>query len=173
MAGCSQAPDRSASGHAASPVSAAPAFNEAGFQTLASRVAVLELKSAQSDSDRVAYLKPTEQSFQRLRTDIGMMAISIASVSEYANGSRLVLNIGNPTAATLQGLTAKVEWGRADQNGAPVGQTFSQDAIFVEDLPGGAWRKLEITLSDVPPKELAYIRVKDLGFKSISLNSVH
>jgi hypothetical protein len=66
-----------------------------------------------------------------------------------------------------------VEWGRADQNGAPVGQTFSQDVSFVEDLPGGAWRKLEINLPDVPPKELAYIRIKDLGFKSISLNSVH
>jgi hypothetical protein len=161
MAGCSKAPDQNA----------ASAFNEAGFNKLASRVSALESKSRQAESDRVAYLKPSEQSFQRLKTDIGMMALSISNVSEYATGSKLILNIGNPTTASLQGVTAKFEWGRVDQNGAPVGQTYSQDVSFTEDLPAGAWRRLEINLSDVPPKELAYVRVKDLGFKSISLNS--
>jgi len=168
LAGCGAA----APGAKTTAGAAAPAFNAAEFGKLAARVSDLERQRAQADQG-VAFLKPSDPSFHRISTGMGVLALSVADVSAYANGSRVLLNLGNPMSAVLQGGTARVEWGRVDPSGDPTGQVFSQEATFAADLPGGSWGKVELNLADVPPNELGYVRVADVRFKSISLRAAN
>ncbi|MFC3077679.1 DUF3251 domain-containing protein [Phenylobacterium terrae] len=117
-----------------------------------------------------AFLKPTDREYSWLKTDFGMVAVAIEAVSANANGSRVVLTFGNPSSAGLTGISATVDWGRVDASGTPVGQPFSKEVTFDRPLLGGTWRNYPITLADVPPAELGYIRVKNFQHKQIFLN---
>ena len=148
-------------------------FSAAGFAKMEARVTELETKERVrglvQGLDSVAFLKPAEPEFQSLRTELGHLAVSIANVQDYANGSRVTLNIGNPTAARLQQLSANIEWGRIDQAGDPTGQEFSKSVSLGGSVAPGAWHKVVVNLPDVPSKELGFVRVRDLDYKSISL----
>jgi hypothetical protein len=121
------------------------------------------------DDEDVAYLQTTAREFQIVKGELGYLTVNIEDISPYANGSRVVLKLGNPSSATLRELSATLEWGRIDAQGSPSGRVYSKQQSFPDPLAGGTWRQYVVTLADVPPQELGYIRVKDVDLKSISL----
>ena len=174
--GCSPAPKQ-----AASPVVAvsAPAlqFNEDEFRRLAARVDTLErdanFQKFMRNSDEMASLKPDEKTWQQVKTSIGYVVVSLDNVSEYANGSEIVLQFGNPLSATISQLSATVEWGRVDEKGNPVGEAQTKDVTFTDVLPAASWHKFKVTLASIPPKELGYVNVKNVQFRSSSLRNTY
>jgi hypothetical protein len=138
---------------------------------LTARVQALEARARAQDEATVAYLRPTEPEYGVVRMGLGTLALSIRNVSPYANGSQLQLMIGNPTDARLNDLRATLEWGRADKDGLPVGEVFSKEHKFTESVPPGSWRAYTINLSDIPPSELGYVRVRSVEHGSIGLRT--
>jgi len=147
------------------------------FQKLSARVDKLEtdalVRAAVETEETVAFLKPTGQEFHPLRTSIGYITVNIVNVSDYANGSQVVLQFGNPTAAVLNTPKATIEWGRLDANGLATGQTYSKQQDFLEATPAGSWKRYTVNLEGVPSKELGYVRLKDVESKSISLRQAY
>jgi Protein of unknown function (DUF3251) len=154
-----------------------PAFTADEFQKLVGRVDKLEIDARVqgliTESETTAYMKPTVQEFQSVRTSIGYLTVNIVNVADYANGSQVILQIGNPTAAVLSGPKATIEWGRVDANGVPTGQVYSRDQEFTEATPAGSWKRYTVNLEGVPSKELGYVRVKNVDTKSISLHQTY
>ena len=126
--------------------------------------------SLESDSHDAAYLRPTDPGYALIDSDFGRLAFSIENVESYANGSKIVLQIGNPTMATYSGMKAKVEWGRADKDGSPSDdhKRFMNFAP-VDPLPAGSWHNYSLTLADVPPNELGWVRISNFNNGNVSM----
>ena len=88
----------------------------------------------------------------------------------YATGSKVSLQFGNLTSARIDGLRAKLEWGRVDDSGA---------ARTTRPSPGkssspsrrwpGAWTQADLVLAGVPPDELGFVRLKEVDHSGIGL----
>lgn len=118
------------------------------------------------------YLTPGDAGYSLLNFDLGRLTVQISDVSPYASGSKVALTFGNLTAAKVQGLKAKVEWGKvAKDSGLPEeGSTKTREVTFPEELRVGAWTRVEVILEGVPPAELGFIRVGEVGHRGVSLS---
>lgn len=118
-------------------------------------------------------LKPGQTGYGILATDFGRIAVAIANVQPYANGSRVTLDFGNPTTARLTGMKAKIEWGATDSKGLPVvgGNVQSTSFVAPEPLPAGSWHQYTVDLPNVPPTNLGWLRVSAFDSGTVDLLS--
>lgn len=143
-------------------------------EALATRVDALERARNLDDFlkgiDAIAYLTPGAAGYSVIRTDLGPMTVSLENVQAYANGSRITLQFGNLTSATVNGAKVKVEWGSVDAKGSPNNESArSRDVTFTQALRSGRWTNAPIVLEGVPPTELGFVRVKEFGHSGIVL----
>lgn len=130
----------------------------------------LSSKAALQPRGDGAYLTPGSAGYSAIRFDLGTMTIGIDDIQPFANGSKVALRIGNPLAATIDGLKAKVEWGEVDEQGTPKEETTkSKDMVFSEELRSGTWTRVHVVLEGVRADKLGFIRVKDVGHQGIAL----
>lgn len=111
--------------------------------------------------------------FHTLRSRYGPLTFSVASVGPQADGSRLVLLIGNLTTATIEGGTLRIQWGpRADATRSDewLSRLLTDDFSFTERLEPGAWNEVPISLPRVPPQGLGHLRISILELPSIVLS---
>jgi hypothetical protein len=158
-------------------------FNELHEQVDQQKKQLDELKSKVDDvrlkqslrewtelDEKVAYLTPGSSGYSPLRLDVGTVTVDLASVREYANGSRVTLRFGNVTNATLTGVKAAVEWGTVDEKGSPKNEEAkSKEINFEKSLRPGAWTSVDIVLEEIPPSKLGFVRLHDVSNKSMSL----
>ena len=143
-------------------------------EALATRVESLEqarnLDDFMKGMDAIAYLTPGSAGYSVIRTDLGPMTVSLENVQAYANGSRITLQFGNLTSATVNGARVKVEWGSVDAKGSPNNESArSRDVTFTQALRSGRWTNAPIVLEGVPPTELGFVRIKQFGHSGIVL----
>ncbi|MWV55308.1 DUF3251 domain-containing protein [Chlorobium phaeovibrioides] len=123
-----------------------------------------------SGFDKVAYLTPGSDGYSLVKSDLGVLTVSIANIAPYANGSKVTLQFGNLSAATIDGLKAKLEWGAVDKNGMPNNENAkSRDVSFNESLISGSWTNSNVVLEGVPPQELGFVRLRDINHRGIKL----
>lgn len=138
------------------------------IQGLSNRLASLETNS----NDFVLYLSPAREEFGTLKTEVGVLAVSIQNVQPYANGSKVEINFGNPTLAEISQSSAKLEWGRSDDRGLPDVETSrSRDIEFAKTMLPGSWNPTEVILEGVPPAELGFVGISHFQSKQIKLRS--
>ena len=147
------------------------------LDALKTELAAVKQKQAEHDLDnllkgfdRVAYMRPGDSGYSTVRYDLGTLTVELADITPYANGSKVRLRFGNPLSSTVNGLKAKIEWGRTDENGSPNNDSAkSKDVTFTESLRPGAWTTVSVVLDGVPPKDLGFVRVKDVAHTGILL----
>lgn len=123
-----------------------------------------------SDWDKVAYLTPGAEGYSLIKSDLGNLTVSIANVRPYANGSKITLQFGNLTAATIDGLKTKLEWGPVDKEGIPKNaEAKSRDVVFNEPLISGSWTNSDVVLEGIPPTDLGFVRLRDVGHRGVKL----
>ena len=122
--------------------------------------------------DTDAYLRLTSPGYEVVQTNIGRMTVQLANIEEYASGSRVTLRFGNLTSAIVQGLHATIEWGKVNAKGVPEYPVqHVQQITLSEDLLPGVWTETPVVLDSVPPKELGFVRFKDVTHTGIKLGS--
>jgi hypothetical protein len=122
------------------------------------------------DSEGIAYLTPGSDGYSVIMSDLGQLTVRLADVRPYANGSRVTLEFGNPTAASINGMKGTVEWGRVDERGNPENKTAkSRDVTFEKSLLSGAWTRVIVVLDGVPATDLGFVRVRNLDHRGIGL----
>ncbi len=147
---------------------------KARVESLATQVKSLEdareLDEWAKNWDKVAFLTPGADGYTVLRGDLGMMTVSLQNIEAYANGSRVTLQFGNLTSATINGAKVKVEWGTVDAKGIPDNVAAkSRDLTFTQSLGSGKWTNTQVVLEGVPPTDLGFVRVREFGHSGISL----
>ena len=143
--------------------------------SVAERVTKLEgkvqLHEFMQGLENIAYLTPGDSGYNVVAFDLGKLTVSLEDVQPYANGSRVALQFGNLTAATVNGAKAKLEWGNVDKDGSPKNDTAkSREVTFEKSLSAGSWTTVAIVLEGVPPSELGFVRVKEVSHRGISLS---
>lgn len=118
----------------------------------------------------VALLKPGAAGYSIVQTDLGALLVSLEDVRAYANGTRVTLEIGNATSASISGLSARVDWAPADKDGGFDNAAASgKNVNFVAAARPGAWTRYEVVLDGMPPEKLAFIRLSDFKHQSVNL----
>jgi len=129
-----------------------------------------ELNELFQNLDATAYLQPSDQGYALIRSDLGIMTIKLTDVRPYANGSRVTLQFGNISGAAINGLKAKIEWGKVNKNGLPeIGSEKSREITFEKKLRASAWTNVPLVLDGIPPAQLGYVRVTEVGHRGIEL----
>ncbi|WP_255990721.1 DUF3251 domain-containing protein [Chitinolyticbacter albus] len=130
----------------------------------------VEIQQMVSGLDKVAFLTPGSDGYSVVKSDLGNLTVSIADIQPYANGSKITLLFGNLTAATIDGLKTKLEWGSIDKSGMPnSAEAKSRDVTFNEPLISGSWTKSDVVLEGIPPADLGFVRLQDVGHRGVRL----
>jgi hypothetical protein len=124
-------------------------------------------------TDKIALLKPASDGYATIKSEYGVVTVSIENVSAYANGSRVTLRFGNTTSAGLTGVSYTIDWGRVDRKGAPLNdEALSKKLTIKKTLIAGSWNSVQVVLEQTPPTELGWVRIKDFQNNGISLTTV-
>ncbi len=129
-----------------------------------------EFEQIFKDFDKIAYLTPGSEGYSTIRFDLGVLTISIGNVVEYANGSKVTLNFGNPLSTTISGLKAKIEYGEVDEKGIAQNETAkTKEITFSESLRSGSWTRVNVVLDGIPSSKLGFVRVREVSHTGIIL----
>jgi hypothetical protein len=143
---------------------------EAANNALAAQLKNVELQAELAASERIVFLKPEDSGYSVLKLDLGNVTVRITDVKPYATGSKVSLQFGNLTSARIDGLKAKLEWGKIDDSGvAQNDKAKSREVELSESLAPGAWTQSELVLEGVPPTELGFVRLKGVDHSGIGL----
>ncbi len=122
------------------------------------------------DIEGIAFMTPGTDGYSIIKSDLGSLTVSLTNIQPYANGSKVTLQFGNLTAATIDGLKTTLEWGSLDKDGLPNNQEAkSREVIFNESLPSGSWTNSQVVLEGIPPIELGFVRLRDVGHRGVKL----
>lgn len=123
--------------------------------------------------EKVALLKPGAPGYSLIKGNFGMAAASLEDVKPFANGSKVTLEIGNLTSATIEGFGAQMDWGATDEKGTPINKSGQTKRIdFTQPIRAGSWARADFVVEKVAPRELGFIRLRDASHRGIKLNRV-
>ncbi|HYA85766.1 MAG TPA: DUF3251 domain-containing protein [Nitrospirota bacterium] len=120
------------------------------------------------EKDWFAYLTPGSNGYSVTRFDLGFLIVRLVSIKPYAHGSKVTLEIGNPSSVAINRLNATVDWGKVDDKGVPLNEhAKSKEVTLKQSLQGGYMTKVPLILEGIPPKELGFVRVKQVSHGGI------
>ena len=140
-----------------------------GIQKTASQSAVeiYQLQNRYQDAE----LDPSDPKFQRIDTDVGSFAVSVADITSFGDGVKLKIKLGNLSSADISGVTLHLTYGPrrdAEASMAWANKLKGKDADLTESLQAGSWNPVSIVLPGIDPKEFGYLSVS-MGAKTIAL----
>ena len=107
-------------------------------------------------------LTPGSDGYQVIRHDLGSATLILKEVKEHANGSVIILVIGNPTSVNITGATMTISY--------PVDLVeYSSQYDVQQTLVAGKATTVRLILEGVKPSALSYVYVSDFHPKGIQL----
>lgn len=118
------------------------------------------LELLESDS-RPAAVSTTDDSYDIAKTKFGPFIVSSGGATQYLDGFKVKLKIGNLTNAMFQGAKLTVWWGQPDgDNPLESGQQIKRKEIrLTEDLLPGQSTFTDVTLTPAEPDEIKTVFV--------------
>ncbi len=134
---------------------------------LQQQVASLQVRDS---TDGVAFLTPGSTNYAPLKFDLGILTVSLKDVTQYANGSKITLQFGNPLSSAINGFAAHIAYGPVDANGIPqMDLAKSKDASFATPFKPGSWTDEIVILDGMLPDKLGFILVSGAKHAGVSL----
>jgi hypothetical protein len=119
----------------------------------------------------VSFEPESAKTFRRLDADLGMFYVSLESMEPFADGYKAIFEILNPYAATFSNLKLKVRWAPRREEGTPFvkwrASRRERDFSTPVELLPGRWTKLEIVLSPATAKDVGYVQLDELEFRTV------
>jgi hypothetical protein len=144
---------------------------ESERQDLGSRVAKVENGVESLGSKyREVFLDPASpKGYARIDTSAGSFLVSLQDVQPYLDGFKLILHIGNTSAATYNGFKVKVNWGPSYDQAQSLNKdisvkawlaSFNEKEVSLTDEPRpAAWNRVELHIAPAKADQLGYLRV--------------
>ncbi len=136
------------------------------ISALSSRVLELEYDKMTKDNS-YAQFSPESTGYARVDTMSGTFLVSMTKLSPYADGYKVMLNIGNPNLASYHRLIVKASWGkRYDWKNTSLSfQDWqsglrSNEVTIPSEIQPGSWNPSSIVLSPADKTEVGYIKVE-------------
>ena len=117
-----------------------------------------------------AILTPGSGGYSKLRYDLGVVTVSIKDIAQYANGTKVTLQFGNTLSATINGLSAKIQYGPVNESGvAQYDVAKTKEVTFNESFDSGSWADVDVVLEGIPSSQLGFVSISELTNRGISL----
>jgi hypothetical protein len=108
-------------------------------------------------------LDTSAKEFQRLDTSYGFFLVSLKNVASYADGYKLTLDIGNPSAAQYSGFTINAKWGQAFDPAKDYSSweqsLHEKKFTYTDTLHPSSWNTVYLFLTPAQKEDLGYIEV--------------
>lgn len=122
--------------------------------------------------DKIAYLNPGSSGYSTIKSDLGVLTVSLENVRPYANGSQVTLRWGNILNTAIDGLNMKVEYGSVDETGSPDNENAkSREFKMSESLKSGYWNNVNVVLEGIRPENLGFVRIREVYHSGIRLST--
>jgi hypothetical protein len=150
---------------------------ESGLQVVSqeaarAQVGVYRLENRYAD----AVFDPSEPAFQRIDAgSVASFAVSVEDVTQFGDGVKLKLNLGNLSSATVQGVTLHISYGSRRPTEAGAAYTAwenslkRKDADITEALLPGNWNPVPVVLPGIDQRNFGYVDIS-MDAKTISLH---
>jgi hypothetical protein len=109
---------------------------------------------------------PSEPAFQRIdAAGVVSFAVSVADVTQFGDGVKVKLNLGNLSSATVQGVILHITYGPRMPTEASASFTAWQsslkkkDADVTEALLPGNWNPVPVVLPGIDQKNFGYVEL--------------
>lgn len=145
------------------------------FKGIESRIEALEKKNIDElmRSNRFSYFKNSTkgEGFGFVDTDLGALAFTLQDITPSGPGSKVTMNVGNPTGATITSLKVKGGWGSLDKDGNPKSDEDEHEweATIRTPLPPGTWQDISFVIDGGKPSDIGWFSVGDASVGSITL----
>ncbi|MCS4236658.1 DUF3251 domain-containing protein [Stenotrophomonas sp. BIGb0135] len=115
----------------------------------------------QRERDGKAYLDPSgDGGYGVVHTELGILLVSMSSVSPKADGAEIVLKIGNLSAATFAGAEAEIGYNvRFDGSPDWADKTRTIKTKIANPIRAASWNKMSTSLPGLRPDQLGFLSV--------------
>lgn len=140
------------------------------INSLESKVMRLELNvNRQTNRYKAAEFDPSEETYQRIDSDVASFAVSLSNLQAYGDGSRITVKVGNPNAATFNNVKLNVKYGprwpdssdpKFSEKAAEVEkQVRSKEITLTKNIVAGSWNPNPIVLPGIKPEVLGFLEI--------------
>ena len=149
-----------------------PGVSEEQLESVKDRLSKAESDLIKLRSDRTLAITPSEKGFAFVSTDAGVLSFTFKSIKPYADGSRVVLTVGNLLSADITKLDAHLQWGPVDQQGLLIYDPTPREMkyTFTQILKSGSWTDVTIDFAGVPPAKFGMLLGDKFSVASMTLN---
>jgi hypothetical protein len=138
---------------------------------LKKRIGQLEIWRRVQDRGRSSgSFDATDESFQRIDSGLASFAVAIKDLRPYGDGTKVIVNVGNPSAATFHGVKLYLEYGSKmpeiddpefdSKMEAVEANTKKKEQELLKPVLPGSWNPNEVTLPGIKPDQLSWINIK-------------
>jgi Protein of unknown function (DUF3251) len=118
------------------------------------------------DIKQSVILRPGDQGFKTLSYELGVLTLRLSNIEPYGNGTRVHLQIGNPSAATVDDVSAKVHWGSNDLDPSSM---HAATLEFSRQLQAASWTDISLVLEGVGPDKLQFVTLSGITYRRLLL----
>lgn len=142
-------------------------------EMLAAKFRLDNVESNKLEAHPYVDIDPTSSGFEILTTDYGSLAVSVQDVKALADGTKVTLQLGNLTTATLDDVGLEMRYGPrrpTPPDGADLTALLSGYNSWTtslkeyskkldNSLAPGSWNSTEVRLPGVKPETLGFMRI--------------
>jgi hypothetical protein len=104
-----------------------------------------------------AEFDPTDPKFQRIDTSVASFAVLVADVSQFGDGTRVKLNLGNLSSGGVADVTLHMTYGPRAPDDYNTYATWEnslkkKDADITTTLAAGGWNPISVVLPGIEPR---------------------
>ena len=140
------------------------ALNQQMDQLNQQTIKLKQQNALNAKSNSGVYLLPGSKTPAQLKSQLGMLQLSLTNVTADANGTRATLNIRGDSSGPLPAFTAQVVWGQI------LGTTDNYEEVNPLTLPVSAPESLLVPsdvaiplhMPGIQPNQLGFIRIHDI-----------
>ncbi len=140
------------------------ALNQQMDQLNQQTIKLKQQNALNAKSNSGVYLLPGSKTPAQLKSQLGMLQLSLTNITADANGTRATLNIRGDSSGPLPAFTAQVVWGQI------LGTTDNYEEVNPLTLPVSAPESLlvpsdvaiALEMPGIQPNQLGFIRIHDI-----------
>src|SRR5205823_1719781 len=122
---------------------------------------LVKMKSEEHDT---AVFTPASSGYSRIDAPSGTFLVAVTEFKPYANGYRVSLDVGNPSAARYKGAKLNVKWGKPFDPKANVTyenweKSLRQADTTIQELRPATWNRVSVVLSPAVAEDTGYVQV--------------
>lgn len=151
----------------------------AEIESLEARIESLEERVTSNHAEFIRFrlkrtlpvlLLQSDSGYSVLQNESGSLTLRWLNVAASGQGSKVTLQVGNLSSATITRLEFSGSWGEVDENGNPeLNGAKDFEAATTQGIKPGIWNTISFVVDGAEPEKLGFLNIKSAEAARISL----